>query len=43
MAHNAANHPKGNHKTRLTESLALLMVAIGALVVIGFLIVMLVR
>jgi hypothetical protein len=38
MAHNAANHPKGNHKTRLTETLAILMLVIGAVLVGGFLI-----
>ncbi len=35
--HNAAN-PKGNHKTRLTESLAVLMLVIGGVLVVGFLI-----
>lgn len=39
MAHNAANHPKGNHKTKLTETLAILMLVIGAVLVGGFLLV----
>jgi hypothetical protein len=43
MAHNAADHRKGNHKAKLTESLAVLMVIIGVVVVAGFLIVMMVR
>jgi len=38
MAHNAANHHKGNHKARLTESLAVLMVGIGVVMVVGVLI-----
>ena len=37
MTHNAAN-PRGNHKTRLTESLAVVMLVIGGVLVVGFLI-----
>ena len=40
MSHNAANS-KGNHKTRLAENLAVVMVVIGGVVVVGFLISML--
>jgi hypothetical protein len=41
MAQKADNHPhaKGNHKTRLTETLALLMLILGGLLVLGFVIV----
>lgn len=41
MTRNAAN-PRGNHKTRLTESLAVVMLVIGGVLVVGFLIAMLV-